>query len=218
MRIKLILSKNTEPVDFNYKKQVTVMFHKWVGRNNVHNKISLYSISDLKRAKASKNHLDFPNGSVMCISAHDKNIIKKIIDSLSEDNTFICGMMVSEVIIIDTPHFVHQEVFLLDSPVLIRRYEENKNIYYTYSDEKAGKHLADTLRRKLDVAGMDYGDFTIEFDKSYLKARTKLISYDGIFNIVSICPVIIKGDNRVKRFAWNVGLGNSTGIGFGALK
>jgi CRISPR/Cas system endoribonuclease Cas6 (RAMP superfamily) len=35
---------------------------------------------------------------------------------------------------------------------------------------------------------------------------------------VNWCPIIIKGKPETKLFAWNVGLGNSTGIGFGAIK
>ena len=40
---------------------------------------------------------------------------------------------------------------------------------------------------------------------------------NGIKNKASICPVIVKGTSEQIAFAWNVGVGNSTGIGFGAL-
>jgi CRISPR-associated endoribonuclease Cas6 len=58
----------------------------------------------------------------------------------------------------------------------------------------------------------------IRFEKNYSKAKTKLIAYNGIKNKTNWCPVIIKGKPETKFFAWNVGLGNSTGIGFGAIK
>jgi CRISPR-associated endoribonuclease Cas6 len=45
-----------------------------------------------------------------------------------------------------------------------------------------------------------------------------MIIYKGIANKANWCPVIIKGRPETKLFAWNVGLGNSTGIGFGAIK
>ena len=61
-------------------------------------------------------------------------------------------------------------------------------------------------------------DFEIYFDASHTKAGTKLVNYKGIMNRASWCSVIIKGSPETKLFAWNVGIGNSTGIGFGAIK
>lgn len=52
---------------------------------------------------------------------------------------------------------------------------------------------------------------------AYSGKRIKLMTYKGIKNKASMCPVIIKGTLQSKQFAWNVGIGNSTGIGFGAI-
>jgi hypothetical protein len=41
--------------------------------------------------------------------------------------------------------------------------------------------------------------------------------YRNISMRVNKCPVIIKGRPETKSFAWNVGIGNSTGIGLGAI-
>ncbi|MGN9307593.1 CRISPR-associated endoribonuclease Cas6 [Enterococcus faecium] len=58
----------------------------------------------------------------------------------------------------------------------------------------------------------------MSFDRTYYAAKTKLVYYKNIGNKTSICPVIIEGTPEQIAFAWNVGVGNSTGIGFGALK
>ena len=39
----------------------------------------------------------------------------------------------------------------------------------------------------------------------------------GIENRASICPLIIIAKPETIAFTWNVGIGNSTGIGFGAI-
>jgi CRISPR-associated endoribonuclease Cas6 len=57
----------------------------------------------------------------------------------------------------------------------------------------------------------------IRFDTSVNGAKTKIIDYRGIKNRVNMCPVIIEGKPASKEFAWNVGVGNSTGVGFGAI-
>ena len=57
----------------------------------------------------------------------------------------------------------------------------------------------------------------ISFDLSYSKKKLKLVRYHGIGNKASLCPVVIKGKPETKQFIWNVGVGNCTGIGFGAI-
>ena len=45
-----------------------------------------------------------------------------------------------------------------------------------------------------------------------------MVTYNGIKNRASLVPIVIEGTTEQITFAWSVGLGNSTGIGFGALK
>jgi CRISPR-associated endoribonuclease Cas6 len=57
----------------------------------------------------------------------------------------------------------------------------------------------------------------IRFDTSAAGVKTKLVPYREIKIRANMCPVIIEGKPETKVFAWNVGLGNSTGAGFGAI-
>ena len=77
--------------------------------------------------------------------------------------------------------------------------------------------MTETLKSKMKLVNLEDETLKIAFDKSYSKAKTKLITYNGINNKASLCPLIIKGKPKTKAFAWNVGIGNSTGIGFGAI-
>ena len=65
---------------------------------------------------------------------------------------------------------------------------------------------------------MENEEITVAFDRSYSKAQSKTAKYKGIENRVNFCPVILKGSPKAIAFAWDVGIGNSTGIGFGALQ
>jgi CRISPR-associated endoribonuclease Cas6 len=44
-----------------------------------------------------------------------------------------------------------------------------------------------------------------------------MVKYRDINIKGTLCPVIVEGDPRAVQFAWEVGVGNSTGIGFGAI-
>ena len=92
------------------------------------------------------------------------------------------------------------------------------DIYYTFKDEKVGTLLEEKLLHKMELADIPKDESQkIKFDLSYPNAKTKIINYKGINNRVNICPVIIEGKPETKMFAWDVGIGNSTGIGFGAI-
>jgi len=106
----------------------------------------------------------------------------------------------------------------LGSPILIKRQVDNKTTEYYYDNPECGKLMEETLRTKMRIAGIPDDDaLHIEFDLSYSKKKQKLIWYNNISNKANMCPVIIQGSNETKQFAWNVGIGSCTGIGFGSI-
>ncbi|MEG1821282.1 MAG: hypothetical protein RR201_03485, partial [Malacoplasma sp.] len=45
MRIILETTSNTSIIPFEYQQKMLGVIHKWLGNNEIHNKISLYSFS-----------------------------------------------------------------------------------------------------------------------------------------------------------------------------
>ena len=89
---------------------------------------------------------------------------------------------------------------------------------YTFNDEEANGLMVHTLHHKMELAGLPYDEsLDIRFDLDYQNKKTKMLKYRGIYNRANLCPVIIEGKPETKAFAWNVGIGNSTGIGFGSI-
>lgn len=219
MRIRLYLSRNTQLVPYNYKESIVSKIHELLGENEIHDTISLYTFSNLHFGKSSKNGLDFKEGSYFDIASFDQNILKNIIDGIMKGSiNFSYGMTINEIRILPAQTFHEQpQRFLVDSPVLIKRSIDNKNIHYTYKNSESEDLLKETLLRKMDIANLKDDTLKIYFDKSYSKPKEKLITYKDILNKCSICPIIIEGKPETKSFAYDVGIGNSTGIGFGFL-
>lgn len=219
MRLHIHTTPNTSLIPFNYQQKLTGTLHKWLGENNEeHGEISLYSFSWLQNTKVEKDGLNCPKGSKWFISFHDTQKLKSILASIRVNPEMFCGMIVDEVTIEETPDLSNRELFFLGSPILIKRHEEEKVIEYDFENPLSGKLLEDTLKTKMQKAGIqDDGTLHIEFDLSYAKKKKKLVWYEGISNKANMCPVIIQGSNEMKQFAWNVGLGNCTGIGFGSI-
>ena len=218
MRLKLTISSSNGIVSYDYHSKLVGVLHKWLGNNELHGKLSLYSFSWLKGGKANSKGLTFPHGASMFFSFYDEQYLKQVLKAILQDPLMFHGMQVTDVVIEEEPDFSNRELFLCGSPVFIHRHEEEKDIHYTYESELAGNLLKETLLRKMEMAGLPPDEtLHIRFDTTYPQKKIKLIDYRGIKNRVNMCPVIIQGKPETKAFAWCVGLGNSTGIGFGAI-
>lgn len=218
MRIYLILSSNKETVPYTYQQQLVGTLHKWMGKNVFHDDISLYSLSWLDGGKGYKNGLDFKNGACWFISSPNIDIIKKLIKNIQNDPAIAFGMTVKELILKDTPNFPEKIRFNVATPVFIKRTIGEREVHYTFRDENVNQLLTETLKSKLKKAGLTTENIKVSFDVNYPNAKTKLITYRGIKNKANFCPVILEGSPELIAFAWDVGIGNSTGIGFGALQ
>lgn len=218
MRVYLKLTSNTGPCPFNYQQNLVGAFHKWVGRNTIHDDVSLYSLSGLSRGRVkARKYLDFENGAVWFISSFDEKLIKRLIEGIQKDPSVAFGMEVCEITIKQTPQFSTHEIFKVASPVFIKRQTEEGTIHYSFEQEESGQFLTETLKRKLREAGLPDDDIEVKFDRSYPRAKMKVVRFKETKNKGNVCPVILKGSPESIAFAWNVGVGNGTGICFGAL-
>lgn len=220
MRIYLRTTPNKQPVPIDYQQKLVGTIHKWIGANNtLHDDISLYSFSWLQGSKLVDGSLSFKHGANFFISFFDEKVIKDIVRTILGDPQMFCGLMVTDVQIEDLPNLSERTKFYCASPIFIKRRLPKGNVkQYNFNDSEAAILMKETLKNKMRKAGMEDDDsLDISFDKSYQGKRLKLIRYHGIGNKASLCPVIINGKTETKLFAWDVGIGNCTGIGFGAI-
>ena len=218
MRIHLKINASSNVIPFDHQPLLTGVIHKWLGRNNEHGQVSLYCFSQLANAEITQGGFKFNKGTSFFFSAYDSALIKKMIAGIQSDPTLFCGLTVEEIIIQEEPDFLGRTLFQVASPIFLKRKIGEKVEHILYSDPRANGCLKGTLLTKMAIAGLSDETLNIYFDASYPKAGTKKITYNQVQNRANWCPVIIEGKPETKLFAWNVGLGNSTGIGFGAIK
>jgi len=218
MRINLKIQPTRQIIPFNHQHLLVGTIHKWLGWNEEHGRISLYSFSRLAGGKAGSDGLAFEQESSLFFSSHDAVLIKRLITGIQTDPMMFHGLNVHELIIQEDPDLTCRESFLVGSPIFIKRREGSNIDHILFNDPRASNCLVETLKSKMKVAGLSDDSLNISFMSDYPKASTKKIDYNGVENRASWCPVIIKGKPETKLFAWNVGLGNSTGIGFGAIE
>lgn len=217
MRLNLKITKNIDLVPFDYQRFLVGVFHKWLGENEIHNDLSLYSLSWLIGGKLKGKGLDFIEGAEWFISSFDHSLIRQLIRGITSDPAVCFGMKVTEVMIQETPDFGIERRFSVDSPVLVKKMVNGEQKHLGFEEFESDKIMTKILQAKLEKAGLESGGVEVVFDRAYLKAKHKLVNYRGIGNKANVCPVIVRGNPEQVAFAWNVGVGHSTGIGFGAL-
>lgn len=218
MRLFLKISANNEMLPFNYQPLLTGVIHKWIGKNNIeHGMTSLYSFSWLRRTTNNKYGITTSQLSYWFISAYNENLIRKIINGIQNDPEMFFGINVREVLIQETPIFSNTERFSVANPVFLKKEVDNEIKFYYHDNKESDILLTQSLKTKLTSANIDPIGLNAAFDRDYPNPKIKGFTYNNIFNKGSICPIIIRGTSEQIAFAWNVGIGNSTGIGFGAL-
>ena len=217
MRIHLTLTPNRTPIPFDHLPTLVGAIHKWLGTNDLHDSPSLYSFSWLSGGKGNKRGLNFPNGASFFISSFDENFIRQLIKGIRQEPEINFGLCVREVILQETPEFGSQAYFKVASPVLAKRRVGEEEKHFLYTEPETDNLLTQTLQTKLKEAGISTENVYVRFDRDYPLAKVKKVNYKRIGNKASMCPVIVEGSPEQIAFAWNVGIGSSTGIGFGAL-
>lgn len=223
MRLNLFLHpRGAEVVPFDHLPALVGAFHNWLGHaNGLHDALSLYSLSWLSGARGTRGGLRFPNGARWTISAHDEGLIHQIVGGILKRKDLDHGLEVLDVQFQRPPVLpdgTHR--FAVASPVFIKWQETGTTgapDHILWDDARADAILTATFRRKLEQAGLLSEGAAVAFDRAYPKARTKLATYKGIHSRASLCPVLVTGTSAQLAFAWCVGVGHSTGIGFGSL-
>lgn len=220
MRLHLQLSGNTAPVPFSHAAQLAGRLHTWLGDNDVHDGLSLYSVSWLSGGKVRSGALHFPNGATWRLSFADSVLAERVKSGIMADQGVAFGMRVYDVTTQLPPRFSTPYRFEVDTPVLVRRNrDDGGRDHLAWDDPSADSALTRTFRRKLTAAGLDSDNAMMAFDRTYPGAKTKVVTPKPDLGFkANVCPVLVAGTSEAVQFAWLVGAGEQTGMGFGALR
>jgi len=224
MRLNLYLSSEGL-VPFDYLPTLKGAFHRWLGHDTaLHDGVSLYSLSWLRGGRAGRLGIQFAEGAHWFISSPDTELIHRLVSGVVRESDVGLGLTVRDVRMQTAPEFADgEQAFRVASPVFIKYLPPEAKLGAPADHLLPGHPLADelltqTLRRNLRQAGLDDTGAAVCFDPAHIAtAKTKLFRYKQVQCRGSICPVLVSGSARQIQFAWEVGAGDSTGIGCGAL-
>jgi len=221
MKFRIQLTASRIPVPFNYAYRLCGLFHHWLGKNDLHDKISLYSLGWLKGKTQVRDHaLCFPDGAAWDIGIYNSGLSEQLIRGLLLKDFEFHGMQIRKVDLLKPPVFEDGEHrFLAGSPILLRKLEDDgSRTHLTYNEPESREVMNRVIHKKAEEAGFEPGKYlNLQFDSSYRNPKTKLVDIKGIKNRASVCPVIAEGPPEALEFLWTVGAGELTGVGFGSL-
>ena len=225
MRLHCELSPNSQPVPFDYPHFLTGTFHRWMGANELHDGLSLYSLGWLQGGRAGQGALQFPRGASWFISAPDTpdghQLLERVANAALCSPTVCCGMEVLQIRAEATPDFGVKRTFRANSPILVKgkENEEGQIPHLLWSDPHADEVLTQTCATSWTppVSGEHSATATMRFLRDYKGAKTRLITIRGIQNRANSCPIIVEGAPEAVQFAWNVGRGEPDRLLFRSL-
>jgi len=220
MRIHLTTNPSRHIFSYNYQQRLTGAIHKWLGPDNpYHGQSALFSFSLLNGGENVQDQgMRFPHGARWFISAFHPEFVKQLMQGILRDPIITEDLAVQEMMVQEDPAFGQAHIFKVGSPVLVKqRRPDSTQHHCIFSETAADALLTQSLTGKLASAGLPVEGLRVEFHRNYPGARAKVMHYNKIKNRVNFCPVAISGSPEQLAFAWNVGIGHSTGIGFGSL-
>lgn len=245
MRIKVNFSPNTEEVPNNNSIMLEYV-HRCLGRDNeYHDKASSYNVShfyggDLVEGKT--NLLNFPNGGYFIISSGDDKFINSFLLGLLNNSEISYGMKYKNVEHIKEIFFDGWNHFATLSPFIIKKIlGKNEYSFLTLNGEYKrvdGKYLAtkdegydfqevikNYLVNKLSKidSSINLSSLIIKIDecdkdgKKHNKHKVKKVYVKNVVNYANQCQLSIFCSKKVAQLLYNIGIGQSTGAGFGAI-
>lgn len=245
MRIKVNFSPNTEEVPNNNSVMLEYV-HRCLGRDNeYHDKASSYNVShfyggDLIEGKT--NLLNFPKGGYFVISSTDDKFINSFLLGLLNNSEISYGMKykniqhMKENLLDGWNHFATLSPFIIKKIISKKEYSfltlngEYKRVdgkYCLTKDEgydfqQVVKNYLVNKLSKIDNA-IDLSSLIVKIDevdkngKKHNKHKVKTVFVNHVLNYANQCQLSIFCSKKVAELLYNIGIGQSTGAGFGTI-
>lgn len=245
MRIKINFSANTSIVP-NNNRVVLEYLHRCLGRDNeYHDKRSEYSVSHLYGGEICKDNpknINYPNGGYFTISSQDKDFINNFLLGLIKNPILSNGMMFSKIDHIKESfldgwnHFCSLSPFIIKNNNGIDNYSfmtldgeykriEGKWQLLNNKDYNFEDVVKNYLIKKLSKinSNIDLSDFKVKIDEldkngiKHNKHKVKKVYVNNVLNFANQCQISIYCNKKTAELIYNLGIGQSTGAGFGTI-
>ena len=220
MRIKINFNGSNTEYKKNSLHQVKGWFENNVlGRNNdKHNDASYYSLSPMLGGIRTAEGEKFPNGGYVYFTTNSDEFMSKVAMALfNMNNSVAVGDLAYKNFEMSKDFHIHSDYDIVRtvSPILLK--SNHKKI--TIKDDGFLPLLRERSVEKLVANGMDKAKADTLSIELFHKENAQVIDmqYNGIHNFATKAMFIVKGHRQAREALYNMGIGSSTGCGFGTV-
>lgn len=221
MRIKVNLSATENELPVHNQHIINSFIHRVLGKDNkYHDAKNNYSVSSLQGGTLIKDteNISFKDGGYITISSLETEFINSILVGLYT-KPFYNDMKVTGIEFIDEQLYDGWNHFVTLSPFIIKEYVD-KHTYSFLTIDKSGfqTKVKEYLIKKISKidANLDLSNFDIEI-KENINHKVKKVMVKNVINRANQCHISILTNKKVASLLYNIGLGQSTGSGFGTI-
>ena len=222
MRIKINFTRNTSSFPIRNQSILNSYIHKCLGTNNkYHNAKSNYSISQIYggQLNSDKETMSFEGGGYIVVSSQDIEFVNAVLIGVLNNQKFVSGMRFSGIEHITEQFCDGWNHFATLSPFLLKEYvTKGKYTYVTLNDpsfsQKIKTHLINKLSKIDPTLDLSYFDVRVPVHAGH---KVKTVMVKNVANKANQCHVSIHCRKKIAEIIYNIGLGQSTGSGFGTI-
>jgi len=218
MRIKINF-KGQDTLPFNNQHLLNSYVHKCLGRNNkYHNTKNNYCISSLQGGVKDSDELRFDD-AYFTISSLDEKFINDFLIGILNNQNFNENLSFNGAEPVNEKFVNGWNYFYTLSPILIKNYASKKEYsFLTLDNENFEKEVKEYLIKKISAIDktLDLSNFDIKINYDNFH-KVKKITVKNVINRCNLCYLNIFTNKKVSELLYNIGIGQSTGSGFGTI-
>ena len=241
MRLKITLKskKNRLKIPFNYNHIVSAIIYnkiydlEFAQKLHSSNSYKFYTFSNIHihKFRQLKDGFLSQNGTIdFLISSPDDYLIKTLVEGFLEDQTvnFIGeDLLVQKIELLPVPEFKEKVKVKTLSPIIARTKKEVDGELKTWdlapSEEQFYRNLENNLINKYkEFNELEETDKKIKISSEMRHVKSKRIAIDKgeeqTFHRAFLMDLVLEGDLDLIKFAYDSGLGEKSGFGFGMVK
>lgn len=221
MIIKVYFEKTEKTIPFNNQHQMNGFIFTMLGEkaSKYHESFSNYSISSIQggRMNEDKSGLIFNGEPYIQITSDDISVcndfVCAIINSIDNKSANFFGLHPTRFETFDFPCGKKFDIIRTISPILLK----NDGRKLTVSDEGWIELLNKKCKEKLQHQGIEDNSFKIVIGNN-ANIKRRMVYVGEVFNPCTDGVFTVYGKEETRKKLYNMGIGNSTGTGFGAVK
>lgn len=220
MNIKVYFEKTEKTIPFDNQHAMNGFIHRVLGESNkYHDGFSGYCISSVMGGKMSdgKSGLVFDCEPYIIVSSPDSGFVNDflsgLVNAFSSRSADFYGLYPSRFETYENNVNKTYDVIKTNSPILLKDREGRK---ITFKDDGWLERLKEQCVKKLEHRNIKDDSFDIVIG-NFGTLKTKSIIVNGVFNPCTNAILTVYGRKETRDTLYSLGLGNSTGSGFGSV-